>query len=67
MIEVEFLVGRAVTKSFDVHQVAVHVRVVQSAERHVCRGKRKRKRKKKEEEEEGGGRRRVSSSRLDLM
>lgn len=37
LVKVELLVGRAVTESFDVHQVAVHVRVVQSAERHVCR------------------------------
>lgn len=40
LVKVELLVGRAVTESFDVHQVAVHVRVVQSAERHVCGRKR---------------------------
>lgn len=38
MVKVELLVGRAVSESLDVHQVAVHVRVVQSAERHVYRG-----------------------------
>lgn len=36
MVKVELLGGRAITESFDVHQVAVHIRVIQSTERHVC-------------------------------
>lgn len=38
MVKVEFLVGRTVSESFDVDEVAVHVRVVQSAEGHVWGG-----------------------------
>lgn len=37
LVEVEFLVGGSVSESLNVHQVAVDVWVVQSAERHVCR------------------------------
>lgn len=37
LVKVELLVGRSIAESFDVHQVTVHVRVVQRAERHVCR------------------------------
>lgn len=38
LVKVKLLVGRSVAESFDVHQVTVHVRVVQRAERHVCTG-----------------------------
>lgn len=40
LVKVELLVGRSVTESFDVHQVTVHVWVVQCAECHVCGGER---------------------------
>jgi len=46
LVEVELLVGRSV--SFDVHEVAGHVRVVQSREGHVCRGRGHRRRRGQE-------------------
>lgn len=37
LIKVELLVGRAVPQTFDVHEVAVDIRVVQRTESHVCK------------------------------
>lgn len=47
LVKVQLFVGRAVSETFDVHQVAVDVRVVQSAERDVCRRKRRVMRKRR--------------------
>lgn len=40
LVKVELLVWRAIAQSFDVHQVAVNVWIIQCAESHICKSRR---------------------------